>query len=100
MEPIDRMHVTGKHMPIRMRFGFVLQGEWPQQQRLRHHANVQRSRRIPGALVMVAANQRHGQLGVACSPVSQGFQRGARMGARTVKKVPEENQLAAGQGGQ
>jgi hypothetical protein len=31
MQPINRMHMSGQHMPLRMWLGLVLQGEWAQQ---------------------------------------------------------------------
>ena len=40
MQPINRMHMPGEYMPVRMRIGLMLQGERSEQQRFGHYAYV------------------------------------------------------------
>nr|BFE91010.1 hypothetical protein GCM10020185_15460 [Pseudomonas brassicacearum subsp. brassicacearum] len=98
---VDRVHVTGQHMAAGVWGRLVLHGERAQKQRLRYDANVQRWRRVTGAFVVVATNQRHGQVRMSLTPVGKCLQGAGRMRAGTVEKNPrEKNQLSARQAGQ
>ncbi|MNS21458.1 hypothetical protein D3C72_532190 [compost metagenome] len=70
----------------------MLQGERPEQQRFRHHPDIQRFRWITGAFVMIAANQCHRQISVARAPLCQRVQRTWRMRAGPVEEVTEKDQ--------
>ena len=92
----DRMQMPGDDVMAHLNGGRVPKRKRAEDQRLVDDFNPQRGRRIARPPVMVAANQRTGEPGVALSPFVQRGQSSGRVGFRRVQEIAEEDEVRGG----